>query len=421
MAALLFGIFVVLFLLRVPIAISLAMATIVVFFLDGYALPALVQKIFSSLDSPTLMAIPGFVFAGVLLAKGGISRYLIDALRSWVGHFSGGLAVCTILACMFFAAISGSSPATAAAVGAIMIPAMVNAGYSKKYAMGLVAASGTLGIIIPPSIPLILYGVVAEESIGDLFMAGIIPGIMLGSLLIVSALIFARINNYGRLPKASWNERITSSFKAIPGALLPVLILGGIYTGVATPTESSVVAAVYAILISALVYRELKWKDVRPVIVETVNISSMIYMIIAAAMLFATFLTTNQIPQTVANWIIGNNFNIVWFMVLTNFMFFIMGTFLESVAIILITLPMFLPILDQMGINVYHFAIIMIVNMELAMITPPVGLNLFVVSGIAKEPLEKVIRAVVPFILLMIVGLILVIVFPELSLFLLKE
>lgn len=417
----LFGLFFLLLILRVPIAFALAMSTITVFYLDDYALPALVQRMFSSLDSPTLMAIPGFVFAGIIMMKGGISKYLIDCFRAWVGHLSGGLAVVTILACMFFAAISGSSPATAAAVGSIMIPAMVKAGYSKRYSMGLVAAAGTLGILIPPSIPLIIYGVVAEESIGDLFKAGIIPGIVMGAILVASAIFYSVKNNYGRLPKASWEERREATFKAIPGILLPVLVLGGIYSGFATPTESSVVATVYAIVVSVFIYKELNWKSVRPILVEGVNISSMIYVIISAAMLFATYLTTNQVPQSIASWIIENQFSVILFMLLANLLFFVMGTFLESVAIILLTLPLFLPVLAVMDISVIHWAIIMTINLEIAMITPPVGLNLFVVSGITKEPLENVIRAVVPFLALMILGLVVMIVFPELSLMLINR
>lgn len=418
MTLLLFSLFIVMLLLRVPIFVSLALSTIVVLWLQGFTMYTIPQRIFASLDASTLMAIPGFVFAGIIMARGGISKYLIACLRAWVGHLPGGLSVVTILACMVFAAISGSSPATAAAIGSIMIPGMVNAGYDKKYAMGLVAAAGTLGILIPPSIPLIIYGTVAEESIGKLFMAGFLPGISLGLVLIASAILYARRKGYGRLEKASWDERLQASVKAIWGALLPVIILGSIYTGIATPTEAAVVSSLYALIISLFVYREMSWADFRGIVKETVNTSAMIFFIIGSAMVFALYLTNEQVPQRVAEWISQGITNKWIFLIAANLLFFILGTFLESVAIILITLPIFLPIIKQLGIDVIHFAIIMTVNMELAMITPPVGLNLFVVSGIAKEKLEAVVRGVAPFIVLMIFVLAVIVVWPDLSLFL---
>lgn len=418
MTLILFSIFIVMMLLRVPIAISLALATIFVLMQENFNMNMVPQRMFSALDSFPLMAIPGFVLAGVLLARGGISKYLIEALRTWVGHLPGGLSVVTILACMIFAAISGSSPATAAAIGSIMIPAMVSAGYDKKYAMGLVAAAGTLGILIPPSIPLIIYGITAEESIGKLFMAGVIPGVLLGGVLIVSAIFYAKKNGYGIQDKESNEVRIRASIKALWGAFLPVLILGSIYTGVATPTESAVIAVAYAIIVSTIIYREMSFKDVRPILVESINITSMIFLIIAAASLFGLYLTNAQVPHHVGEWIAQSNMNKWIFFIIINILFFIMGTFLEAVSIILITLPIILPIIKHLGIDPIHFAIIMTVNMELAMITPPVGLNLFVVAGIAKEKLGAVVRGVIPFIILFVVVLALLIIFPELSLWL---
>ncbi|QED46172.1 TRAP transporter large permease [Cytobacillus dafuensis] len=418
MIILLLSIFLVLMILRVPIAISLAMSTIVVLMLSDFNMTMVPQRVFTALDSYPMMAIPGFVLAGVLLARGGISKYLIEALKTWVGHLPGGLSVVTILACMIFAAISGSSPATAAAIGSIMIPAMVNAGYDKKYSMGLVAAGGTLGILIPPSIPLIIYGITAEESIGKLFMAGVIPGLLLGGVLVSSAIFYAKRKGYGKGVKATWEERRRSSLKAIWGAFLPVLILGSIYSGVVTPTESAVIAVFYGIIVSAFIYRELHWKDVRPIIVESINITAMIFLIIGAASLFGLYLTNAQIPQEIGAWIAESNLNKWVFIIIVNILFFIMGMFLEAVSIILITLPILLPMLVHFDINLIHFAIIMTINMELGMITPPVGLNLFVVSGIAKEKLGRVVSGVIPFIALMIFVLIIVVIFPQLSLWL---
>lgn len=416
---LLFSLFILLFLTSLPVALALAISTSLILALSGdFTMYMIAQRMVATLDSPPLMAIPGFVFAGVLMARGGISKYLIEALKSWIGHLHGGLAVVTVLACMIFAAISGSSPATAAAVGSIMIPGMVKAGYDKKYAMGLVAASGTLGILIPPSIPMVIYGVTAEESIGKLFMAGVIPGIIMGSTIIALAIFYAKKHGYGGGELVPWDVRLKSTIKALPGAFMPVLILGSIYTGIATPTEAAVIAAAYTILVSALVYRELHWRDTQSILRETVATTSMIYLIIGCAMVFALYLTNEQIPHLISNWIKENNIGILVFFLVTQSMFFVMGTFLEAASIILITLPLLLPIIKHLGIDVIHFAVVMVVNMELAQITPPVGLNLFVVSGISKEPMEKVVRGVFPFIILMFAVMIVFVLFPKISLYL---
>ncbi|OMP65968.1 TRAP transporter large permease [Domibacillus epiphyticus] len=415
---LLFLIFIVLCLIRVPIAVSLGLSSIVALSMIDFTLYTVIQKMFTSINSATLMAIPGFVFAGIIMSKGGISYYLIEALKSWVGHIRGGLAVVTILACMVFAAISGSSPATAAAIGSIMIPGMVKAGYSKKYAMGLVAAAGTLGILIPPSIPLIIYGSVAEESVGKLFAAGVIPGIMLGGLLIVFAIINARMNDYGRLPKETMEQRMKKSTKAIWGFLLPVIILGGIYSGIVTPTEASFLACFYGIIVSVFIYKEITFKKFREILKESINITAMIFLVISSAMIFGMFLTTEQVPQNFALWIEDSATNKWIFIIGVNLMLFIMGMFLEAVAIILITLPILLPVLVMFDINIIHFAIIMTINMELAMITPPVGLNLFVVSGIAKEKVGAVVKGVAPFFAIIVLALVIIILFPQISLYL---
>jgi C4-dicarboxylate transporter DctM subunit len=417
MLTLLISFFVLVF-LRVPVAISLALSTIFVLSMTSFNLDMMPQRMFTALDSFPMMAIPGFVLAGIIMARGGISKYLIEALRSWVGHLPGGLSVVTLLSCGIFAAISGSSPATAAAIGAIMIPALIGAGYDKKYAYGLVAAGGTLGILIPPSVPLIVYGITSEESIGKLFMAGVVPGLGLLAVLIIAAIIYARRMGYKGDEKASWGERGRKSLKAIWGAFLPILILGSIYSGAVTPTESAVVAVVYGVVVSVFIYRELKLKDVRPILVESINVTAMIFLIIGAASLFGLYLTNNQIPQQVGAWISDSDMNKWTFMIIVNVLFFIMGMFLEAVSIILITLPILLPILAHFDINLYHFAIIMTINMELGMITPPVGLNLFVVAGIAKEKLGVIVKGVIPFIVLMIAYLAIIVLFPQLSLWL---
>lgn len=417
----LFGSFIILLLLRVPIGISLGVSSIIGLFLINYSLQTIPFNMFSAINSVTLMAIPGFIFAGLLMAKGGISYHLIEALKSWMGHIKGGMAIVAILACMIFAAISGSSPATAAAIGSIMIPAMVETGYNKKYAMGLVAAAGTLGILIPPSIALILYGSIAEESISDLFTAGIIPGLLLGAMLIIFAIIYARIKNLGGLAKSSWSDRFKKTAKAIWGFLLPIIILGGIYSGAVTPTEASILAVFYSIIISFFVYKDMTKKLFFEIVKESINTTAMIFLIIASALIFSTFLTIEQIPQAFSEWVTANSSNKWMFLIGINLMFFVLGMFLEAVAIILITLPILLPVLIQFDINLIHFAIIMTVNMELAMISPPVGLNLFVVSGIAKERLGSVVKGVIPFFVVMVIGLVLVTLLPEISLLLINK
>ncbi|MGE7092178.1 TRAP transporter large permease [Lysinibacillus sp. NPDC048646] len=417
MLILLLSFFILLF-LRVPVAVSLALSTIIVFFQIDFNMNMIPQRIFTALDSFPMMAIPGFVLAGVLMARGGISKNLIEALRAWIGHLPGGLAVVTIVACAIFAAISGSSPATAAAIGSIMIPAMISAGYKKRYSMGLVAAGGTLGILIPPSVPLIIYGITSEQSIGELFMAGVIPGLALTGILIIAAIFYAKRNGFKGDEPATWEVRWRKSLKAIWGGFLPFLILGTIYSGIVTPTESAVIAVFYGLIVSLFVYREMKLKDFREVLVESINITAMIFLIIGAASLFGLYLTNAQVPQQVGAWIAESDMNKWIFMIIVNVLFFVMGMFLEAVSIILITLPILLPILVHFDINLIHFAIIMTINMELGMITPPVGLNLFVVSGIAKEKLGEVVKGVIPFIILMIVFLAIVVLLPQLSLWL---
>ncbi len=415
----LFGTFIVLLLIRVPIGVSLAVASLVAFWVQGdFNILQAASRMFEGINSFPLLAIPGFVFTGVVMARGGIAKYLVEAVRAWVGHVPGGLSVVVVVSSMIFAAISGSSPATAAAIGSVTIPAMIQNGYSRRYAMGLVATSGTLGILIPPSITMIIYGITTDQSIGKLFIAGIIPGILLGGSLIAFAIWYAVKNDYGRLPRADWPERWRALFVALPGAFLPFLIMGTIYSGVATPTESSVIALFYAVLVSIFIYRETTWRDWIEIVRESVSITSMIYLIVAAAMLFSLYMTQKQVPQLSAEWIAATGMGRYAVFAVTSGMFIILGMFLEAVSIILITLPVLQPILETVGINLIHFAVVMTISMELAMITPPVGLNLFVISGITRAPLGEVVRGVIPFYSVLLFVLVLLILFPQLSLWL---
>ncbi|KQB91426.1 hypothetical protein GEPA3_3594 [Geobacillus sp. PA-3] len=300
-----------------------------------------------------------------------------------------------------------------------MIPAMVEAGYNKRYAMGLVAASGTLGILIPPSIPLIVYGIVTEQSIGKLFIAGIVPGIALTLVLAAYAIFYARRKGYGGTEKASWNERWRSLRKASWGIFLPILILVCIYSGATTPSEAAVISCVYSLIVSLFVYRETSLKDWHAILKDTIGVSAMIMFIIAGASVFSLYMTQEQIPQTIASILVSGEFlSKAVFFIATAILFLILGMFLESSSIMLITLPLLLPIMKLLNIDPYHFAIAMIINMEIAQITPPVGLNLFVISGIAKERLSEVFKGSAIFIVLMLLYLVIVILFPSLSLWL---
>lgn len=415
----LFAIFVVLFMLHVPIGISLGIASIVTLFINGdFSMFMIAQRMFTGMDSTPLMAIPGFVFAGVIMGRGGISNALIQFMRAWIGHFRGGLAIIVMLACMVFAAISGSSPATAAAVGGIMIPAMIAGGYDKKFSMGAVAAGGTIGILIPPSITFVLIAITAEQSIARLFTAGILPGIFLTFVFIVIAVAYSRLKNYGGEQRATWEERKKATVFAIPAILLPVLILTFIYAGIATPTEVSFLSVAYSIIVGKFVYKELTFKSFREMVRESIATTAMIFLIIAAAMTFALYLASEQIPQQVVNWVAAQGITPFIFWVFTFIMFLILGTFLEAVSIVLITLPVLLPVIRTLGIDITHFAVFMVMMMEMAMITPPVGLNLFVVAGTNKASLESVVRGVLPFMLAMAFAILMIILFPQISLIL---
>lgn len=410
--------FILLF-LRVPIAISLGTSSIVALWLIGFSTDTIILKMFTTIGSPILMAIPGFIFAGLIMAHGGIAKYLIEAMTAWLGHTRGGLSVIAILTCLVFAAISGSSAATAVAVGSIMIPAMVSAGYEKRYSMGLIAAAGTLGILMPPSIPLIIYGSIAEISIRNLFTAAIVPALILGSALVLFAIIVAKRKEYGGLEKIPMSERWKPTRKALWGIMFPFLILGSIYGGFVTPTEASFLSVLYAFLVSVFIYREMSWSMFKKVVIDSVNTTSMIFLIVASASLFGMFLTLEQIPQGFAQWVVDNNFSTLTFLLVVSGLLFILGMFLDATAMLLITLPIFLPVLILLDINLYYFAVIMVINMEIGLITPPLGINLFVVSGISKEKIESVIKGVIPFYIVFIIVLLIIIMFPKISLFLL--
>ena len=413
----LFAILFVMLFMGMPIAIALGLSSVVTLLLFAQdSLASLALKFFQTMQSYTLLAIPFFILSGALLTTGGVARRLIAFANAVVGHLRGGLAMGSVLACMFFAAISGSSPATVVAIGTIVIGGMIRNGYSKEFAAGVICNAGTLGILIPPSIPMVVYAAATETSVGKLFAAGFLPGLVLGLMLMVAIFVAATHLDIPRLPRASLREVLRTGWDAVWGLLLIFVILGGIYGGVFTPTEAAAVAVVYAFVVALWVYRDMTLKDVPRVLLSSGKVTVMLMFIIANAMLFAHVLTTERIPQIMSAAIIDANMSPWMFLLVVNLILIIAGDFMEPSAIILILAPIFLPIATRLGIDPVHLGITIVVNMEIGMITPPVGLNLFVTSGITGMSLWEVLRASAPWILILVLFLIIITYVPWLSL-----
>ena len=413
----LFIVFFVYLVLGMPLAICLGLSVITTFWYhDALPLMAVAQKLYNGLEHFALMAIPFFILASNIMSKGGVSKRLIDVCNAFVGHYRGGLAVASIVSCMFFAAISGSSPSTVVAIGTIMIPAMIASGYGDKYSVGLLGSAGSLGILIPPSIPMIVYGVATEQSVGKLFMAGVGPGLFMGSLFIITAVIYARVKGFKGGTVVPWKDRLVLLWKALPGLFMPFLILGGIYGGIFTPTEAAAVAVFYSLFVGLFVYKDLKIRDIPQVFVRSAVMSAMILFIITNAMLFAFILTTEGIPAAIAAFIIKHAVTPWVFLLFVNVLLYFVGDFMEPSAAILILAPLFLPIVLKLNIDPIHFGIIMTVNMEIGMITPPVGLNLFVASGISGLSLWDVFKGAAPFMIIMLFALLIITYIPVISL-----
>ncbi|TRO16774.1 TRAP transporter large permease [Ectopseudomonas mendocina] len=411
--------FLLLFLLMfigVPIAASLGLAgSITIMLFSPDSVRSLAIKLFETSEHYTLLAIPFFLLSGAFMTTGGVARRLIDFANACVGHIRGGLAIGAVLACMLFAALSGSSPATVAAVGSIAIAGMVRSGYPQAFGAGIVCNAGTLGILIPPSIVMVVYAAATEQSVGKLFMAGVVPGLLLGLVLMVAIYIVARIKKLPALPRASFREWLRAAREAFWGLLLMVIILGGIYTGMFTPTEAAAVAAVYAGFVALFVYKDLKVRDCPKVLLESGKLTIMLMFIIANAMLFAHVLTTEQIPQTITAWVVELGLQPWQFLLVVNIVLLVAGAFMEPSAIILILAPILFPIAMQLGIDPIHLGIIMVVNMEIGLITPPVGLNLFVTSAVTGMPLTAVIRAAMPWLMLLLSFLMIITYIPAVS------
>ncbi|MGE0060946.1 MAG: TRAP transporter large permease, partial [Xanthobacteraceae bacterium] len=379
------------------------------------SLASIALKFFATMEHYTLMSMPFFILASAYMTSGGIARRLIDFATAAVGHVPGGLAVGSVFACMLFAAISGSSPATVAAIGSIVIAGMIRTGYPPTFAAGVICCAGTLGILIPPSIPMIAYSATTESSVGRLFLAGFFPGILLSVLLMVTVYIYARWIGLPRLPKASWRELMVQARKSIWGILLIFIIMGGIYGGAFTPTEAAAVSAVYAFIVATWVYKDCPLKDSPKVLLEAGKVTVMLLFIVGNAFLFAHVLTSERIPEALAMKLISVNLEPWLFLVLLNVLLLIAGNFMEPVAIILILSPVIVPVAAQLGIDPIHLGIVFVVNMEIGMITPPVGLNLFVTSGITGMNILTVARASLPWLALLLAFLMLVTYVPWIS------
>jgi len=413
---LLAALFVLLF-IGVPVAVSLGLASMLTLLLFGdQSLLSNAQKFFHTMQVYPLLAVPFFVLAGAFMTTGGVARRMIDFANALVGHFRGGLAMAALLASAFFAAVSGSAPATVVAVGSVMIGGMVASGYTKSFSAGVICNSGTLGILIPPSLVMVVYGAITESSIGKLFIAGILPGILLTLVMMVTIVVIARKENMPRQERVSFKEVVRTFREALWGLMLVVIILGGIYAGIFTPTEAAAVSAVYAFFIAVFVYRDISLKHVPEVLVDASRITVMLMFIIANAFMFAFLLTTEQIPQLASEFLVGLGLPVWGFLLLLNVLLLAAGNFMEPTSVVLILTPIVFPIAMDMGIDPIHLGVLMIVNMQIGLVTPPVGLNLFVTAGIANMTLEETIKASFPWLIVLLAVLMLITYVPWISL-----
>ena len=417
-AAFLIGTLLLFLALRMPVAIALGLSSVSTLLLFGnQTLLSLAQTFFHAMEVYPLLAVPFFIVAGTFLTSGGVARRLIDFAIALTGHLRGGLAMASVLACALFAAVSGSSPATVVAVGSITIAGMVGAGYRREYATGVVTSAGTLAILIPPSIVMVVYGAITETSVGALFIAGIVPGLILTALMMMAIYLMAGRDELPRETVAtSWRDVLRAGRRAFWGLLLIVIVLGGIYGGIFTPTEAAAVSAVYAVVIAVFVYRDIAVREIPDVLIRSVRVTTMLMFIVANAYLFAFVLTTEQIPQGISANVLALDLPPWGFLLLVNLILLVAGTLMDPTSVVLILAPIIFPIAMQLGIDPVHLGIVFVVNMEIGLVTPPVGLNLFVASAVSGLPVTSVIRASVPWLVLLLAFLVVVTYVPVISL-----
>ncbi|MBK5915790.1 TRAP transporter large permease [Rhodocyclus purpureus] len=415
-AAIIFGVLLALMLTGMPISISLGLTVLTFLFtMTQVPLESVALKLFTGIEKFEIMAIPFFILAGNFLTHGGVARRMINFATAMVGHWHGGLGLAGVVACALFAAVSGSSPATVVAIGAILLPAMVKAGFPNRFGAGVITTSGALGILIPPSIVMVMYSVATNTSVGALFMAGVIPGLALAAVLGGVTWYRAKKFDYPRQPKASLAERIKAFRDSVWGLLLIVVVMGGIYSGMFTPTEAAAMSAVYAFIVAVFIYKDMSLKDVPKVLLNSANMSAMLLYIITNAVLFSFIMTNEGIPQALADWMIGNGLGVITFLLAVNVILLLAGNFMEPSSIVLIFAPILFPVAVKLGIDPVHFGILMVVNMEVGMCHPPVGLNLYVASGITRMGITELTVAVWPWLLSMLGFLVLVTYWPPLS------
>ncbi len=408
---------IVLLIVGVPIFMAMGVPGVIMGAFRG-PLESIAQLMVGFSSKYLFMCIPLFILAGDIMAKGGASKRLVDMVESFVGHIPGGLALVVVYSCAIFACLTGSTMATVAAIAPIIYKPMIDKGYSVPFTTGVIAASGTLGILFPPSVPLIVYAGITEQSIPALFMAGFAPGIVLTILLTIAILIISKIKNYGAGQRYSWSERRRIFIRSLPVLMLPVIILGGIFSGIFTPTEAAAIAVVYGFAISKFWYKEISWRATWECIMHAAVVVGMVMILTSFAQLFANGLIFLKFSDTIVNFVVSNVGSWILFMLGINIMWLILGMFIDPLSILLLSTPLLYPVLAPLGISPIHFAIVLILNDEIALITPPVGLNLFVLSGVTKVNIETIARGIIPFFVIMIVMLLIVTYWPTLSTFL---
>lgn len=427
-AAVVFFIFFVCLIIAIPISIALGIVSV----LPGVFDPSftasgqfVIRSMLGGIDSFPLLAVPMFVLSGMIMAKGGISKKIFDVFVFFIGKFTAGMPCAVIVTCLFYGAISGSGPATVAAVGSMTIPILIKLGYDKTFATAIVAVAGGLGVIIPPSIPFIMFGMASGESVSDLFIAGVVPGLLIGLLMMVYAVFYCKRHGEDKekikkevddLHERGFIGVMKDSFFAI---LSPVIILGCIYTGIASPTEAAVISVFYSLIVSMLIYRSMTVKDIWPMMVEGVRTYAPILFILASSIAFSRVLTLMQVPQTISEWILGSFHNEVVILIVINVFLLIVGMVMDTTPAILILTPILLPIVTAIGMNPIHFGVMMVVNLAIGFVTPPIGVNLFVASSLTEIPIMQIARKAMPLIICFLFALILITFIPQISLVLL--